>query len=90
VAGTSSGGDVDEDELERELQGLVEDKQKEDESERVADKERRDELEKKRKESEVEERLAKLRPVAGNMATREPATTKENPVETEGTGLEAA
>jgi len=91
VAGTSMGGDVDEDELEKELQGLVEDKQKEDESERVVEKERLDEVEKKRKEREVEERLAKLRPVASNVESREPATPQENIVPTDGaTGLEAA
>ena len=97
VAGTSMGGDVDEDELERELQGLVEDKQKEDESERVAEKERKrvekesqDDADKKRKEIEVEERLAKLRPVASNVATREPTTTKEDVAGNDGSGLEAA
>lgn len=91
VAGTSmGGGDVDEDELEKELQGLVEDKQKADESERVADKERREEMEKKRKENEVEERLARLRPVAGSLATRQSPTTKEDVDATHGKGLEAA
>jgi len=66
VAGSHAGAEVDEDELEKELQGLVDDKKREEgeviEREMGKEREDRDRVQKEGKEKELEERLHRLRP----------------------------
>jgi hypothetical protein len=66
LAGSSSGVDVDEDVLEKELEGLVQEKKREEDIERQSDAKREEEriVERAREDREIEERLQRLRPAA--------------------------
>jgi charged multivesicular body protein 7 len=68
LAGSSAGVDVDEDDLEKELEGLVQDKKREEEDDvkRRSDAKREEEqiVERAHEDREVQERLQRLRPAA--------------------------
>jgi charged multivesicular body protein 7 len=68
LAGSSAGVDVEEDDLEKELEGLVQDKKREEEDDvkRQSDAKREEErtVERAREDREIEERLQRLRPAA--------------------------
>ncbi|KAG7549003.1 hypothetical protein FFLO_03116 [Filobasidium floriforme] len=66
LAGSSAGVDVDEDDLEKELEGLVQEKKREEDIERQSDAKREEEriVERAREDREIEERLQRLRPAA--------------------------
>jgi hypothetical protein len=82
IAGTSMGGEIDEDDLEKELQGLVDEKQKEEEGKaRMEEEERSKAQDNRKKEANVEERLARLRPVAPAVETLKSDTDRDTQVE---------
>ena len=79
LAGSSAGVDVDEDDLEKELEGLVQDKKREEEDiERQSDAKREEEriVERAREDREIEERLQSLRPAATAGETTSEEATK--------------